>query len=75
MEISLTHNKHRQTITPEYNIDKNVNALFLIGKGELDSTAAKIGDASVTPINKFQMHHLTSLHGTEMLYNVEQLNK
>jgi hypothetical protein len=32
----------------------------------LDSTAAKIGDASVTPINKFQM---------EMLYNVEQLNK
>jgi hypothetical protein len=41
----------------------------------LDSAAAKIGDASVTPINKFQMHHLTSLQGTEMLYNVEQLNE
>ncbi len=41
----------------------------------MDSAAAKIGDASVTPINKFQMHHLTSLHGTEMLYNVEQLNE
>jgi hypothetical protein len=41
----------------------------------LDSAAAKIEDASVTPINKFQMHHLTSLHGTEMLYNVEQLNE
>jgi hypothetical protein len=41
----------------------------------LDSAAAKIGDASVTPINKFQTHHLTSLHGTELLYNVEQLNE
>jgi hypothetical protein len=49
--------------------------LFPIGKGELDSAAAKIGDASVTPINKFQTHHFTSLHGTEMLYNVEQLNE
>jgi hypothetical protein len=34
-----------------------------------------IGDASVTPINKFQAHHPTSLHGTEILYNVEQLNE
>ncbi len=62
-------------ITPENNIDKNVNALFGIGKGELDSAAAKIGDASVTPINKVQMHHLISLHRTEMLYNVEELNE
>ncbi len=75
IEISFTHNKHRQIITPEYNIEKNVNASYRIGKGELDSTAAKIGDASVTPINKFPTHHLTSLHGTEMLYNVEQLNE
>ena len=29
----------------------------------------------MTPINKFQTHHLTSLHKTEMLYNVEQLNE
>jgi hypothetical protein len=35
----------------------------------------KIGDASVTPINKFQTHHLTSSHKTEMLYNVKQLNE
>ncbi len=49
--------------------------MFCIGKGELDSAAAKIGDASVTPINKFQMHHLISLHGIEMLYNFEQLNE
>ncbi len=41
----------------------------------MDSAAAKIGGASVTPISKFQMHHLTSLHRTEMLYNVEQLNE
>jgi hypothetical protein len=41
----------------------------------LDSTAAMIGDASVTPMNKFQMYHLTSSHGTEMLYSVEQLNE
>jgi hypothetical protein len=41
----------------------------------LDSAAAKIGDASGTPINKFQMHHLTSLQGTDMLYNDEQLNE
>ncbi len=41
----------------------------------MDSSTAKIGDASVTPINKFQTHHLTSLHRTEMLYNVEQLNE
>jgi hypothetical protein len=34
-----------------------------------------IGYASVTPINKFQTHHLTSLHRTEMLYDVEQLNE
>ncbi len=34
-----------------------------------------MGDASVTPINEFQMHHLTSSHKTEMLYNVEQLNE
>ncbi len=72
IEISFTH---RQTITPEYNIDKNVNAQFCIGKGELDSPTAKIEDVSVTPINKFQMHRLTSLHGTEMSYNVEQLNE
>jgi hypothetical protein len=62
-------------MTPGYNIDKNVNALFCIGKGELDSAAVKIEDASVTPINKFLMHHLISLHKTEMLYNVEQLNE
>jgi hypothetical protein len=49
--------------------------LFCIGKGGLDSAAAKIGDASVTTINKFQMHHLTSSHGTEMICNVEQLNE
>ncbi len=49
--------------------------MFRFGKGEFDSAAAKIGDASATPINKFQTHHLTSLHGTEMLYNVEQLNE
>jgi hypothetical protein len=41
----------------------------------LDSAAAKIEDTSVTPINKFQTHHHISLHGTEMLYNVEQLNE
>ncbi len=41
----------------------------------MDSAAAKIGDASVTPINKFHKHHLTSSHGTEMLYNVEQMNE
>ncbi len=41
----------------------------------MDSAAAKIGDVSVTPINKFQTHHLTSPHRTEMLYNVAQLNK
>jgi hypothetical protein len=41
----------------------------------LDSAAAKIGDVSVTLINKFQTHHLISSHGTEMLYNVEQLNE
>ncbi len=41
----------------------------------MDSATAKIEDASVTPINKFQMHHLTSLHGTEILCNVEQLNE
>jgi hypothetical protein len=49
--------------------------LFCIGKGELDGAAAKIGDASVTLINKLQLQHLTSLHGTEMLYNDEQLNE
>ncbi len=49
--------------------------MLCIGRGKLDSAAEKIGDVSVTPINKFQMHHLTSLHGTEMLYNVEQLNE
>jgi hypothetical protein len=49
--------------------------LFCIGKGESDSAAAKIEDASVTPINKFQTHHLISSHGSEMLYNVEQLNE
>ncbi len=48
---------------------------FAMARGFLDSAAAKIGDTSVTPINKFQTHHLTSLHGTEMSYNVEQLNK
>ncbi len=41
----------------------------------MDSAAAKIGDSSVTPINKIQMHYLTSSHRTEMLYNVQQLNK
>jgi hypothetical protein len=30
---------------------------------------------SVTLINKFQTHHLPSLHETEMSYNVEQLNE
>ncbi len=41
----------------------------------MDSAAAKIGDASGAPINKLQTHHITSLHGTEMLYNVEQQNE
>ncbi len=41
----------------------------------MDSTAAKIGDASVTLINKFQRHHCISLQRAEMLYNVEQLNE
>jgi hypothetical protein len=52
-----------------------MHCFAVIGKGEFDSPAAKIGDASRTPIYKFQMHHLTSLHGTEMLYNVEQLHE
>ncbi len=75
IEISFTHIKHRQTITQEYSIYKNVNVLFCIGKRELDSAAAKIGDASVTPIDKFQTHNLTSSHETEMLYNVEPLSE
>ncbi len=29
----------------------------------------------VTPISKFHTHGLTSLHGTEMLYNVKQLEE
>jgi hypothetical protein len=41
IEISFTHNNYRQTITPEYRIDKNVNALFCINRGELNSTAKK----------------------------------
>ncbi len=41
----------------------------------MDSATAKIGDASGTPIIQFQMHHLTSSHGTKMLYNFEQLNE
>jgi hypothetical protein len=49
--------------------------LFCIGKGELDSAAVRIGDASVTPINKFWTHHLTSLHRTALSYNDEQLSE